>query len=879
MYRLMNNHFCIIVCAIVCALGVSASVAAQDRTADWLEANQLDGLLALHLERERDAAAGDGEQRVRLGVRLATVYTRILSTEKNPEERSRIMEAALRLLDSPGMQEADALRLALLRARYTTASSIMENGRAALESEEATLQAARELKELALSLEQVRIRIGQEIKRKNSALDRARGLRARGLEERITSLRQSNLAASLLEGWTLYYLGREGDDRRLLREAEARFGFVLQGDNPIPAPEEVSEDRQEFEFYSSAVLGMAMTVSMLEGYVLAKPWFDRLENPVTWGPIRTSLPGWRMAAALDADDVKSALRLLDDLATRSDIPASWLRIAAVKGLGTTGVVSRTPRSLASKALSILAANGELAQAVDLAERFGVEAMGEEGFAFRYVRGVQEYREATTAQEDGRMADAKKGFANAVDELLAAAEESDAETFGVAVPGCLSLAGWSLLELARYEEAANTFQAAAEKSQGPRRADAEWGAIVALDQMLALNKDNTTIRERRNTFIELFLDRFPADERSPTLLVRRITGDKEPSAEDIVALRKVPVGHESWENARRQAARALYRRFRTGELSNRSDDGRAFLEVAEELLSRNRNTDDLFASSNSIDGVLLRQGVEVAVHPNIADIDRGNRWLAMLEMAWERGAFLDQPDIINEIAYRQVSLAIAMGTIARAVTELELMPIDPSTEEANHWTLVAARRVHSLAYARLREDGGNSENIDAVIVAGEMLLNGESDDLSVVVQREALLPIAASVATAHQLKYFSGGDLSEGRRALAIHLAILEVRPRDGSVLEAAAKTSLKLGELEISLGLWRTLSSGAPRGSEQWWEARTNLLEILAQTDTQHARTVLGQHLQLYPQYGPSPWGDRIRQVETNLEIAQFQSDQSGGGV
>ena len=179
MFRLMNNQFRSIVCATVCALGVSASVAAQDRTADWLEANQLDGLLALHLERERDAAAGDGEKRVRLGTRLAAVYVRQLRAEEDPDERNEIIQSASRLLNSSGMQEADALRLALLRARYTTASSFIENDRAALlDSENLILFAAKEIKELSSSLREVRKNIEKEIKRKNTALDRARGSRA-----------------------------------------------------------------------------------------------------------------------------------------------------------------------------------------------------------------------------------------------------------------------------------------------------------------------------------------------------------------------------------------------------------------------------------------------------------------------------------------------------------------------------------------------------------------------------------------------------------------------------------------------------------------------------------------------------------------------------
>jgi hypothetical protein len=169
---------------------------------------------------------------------------------------------------------------------------------------------------------------------------------------------------------------------------------------------------------------------------------------------------------------------------------------------------------------------------------------------------------------------------------------------------------------------------------------------------------------------------------------------------------------------------------------------------------------------------------------------------------------------------------------------------------------------------------------AVVAAGQRILDSESEDLQEALQRERMLPIAASVAAARHALYLAGGDPDDGAKALDTYQAILAQRPRDGSILQAAAEISRQLGKNEVSLGYWRQISSAAASGGERWWAARTNVLELLEQVDPDRARAVLGQHLQLYPEYGPEPWSTRIQDVQTRLEIAKTLSENvtKGGG-
>ncbi|HBZ97846.1 MAG TPA: hypothetical protein DEO57_08370 [Phycisphaerales bacterium] len=65
---------------------------------------------------------------------------------------------------------------------------------------------------------------------------------------------------------------------------------------------------------------------------------------------------------------------------------------------------------------------------------------------------------------------------------------------------------------------------------------------------------------------------------------------------------------------------------------------------------------------------------------------------------------------------------------------------------------------------------------------------------------------------------------------------------------------------------WRLLVSGTASGSDSWFEARVNLLELLEELDPEHARSVLQQHLVLFPDWGPEPWGSRLRATQRRLD-------------
>src|SRR5690606_20735093 len=72
-------------------------------------------------------------------------------------------------------------------------------------------------------------------------------------------------------------------------------------------------------------------------------------------------------------------------------------------------------------------------------------------------------------------------------------------------------------------------------------------------------------------------------------------------------------------------------------------------------------------------------------------------------------------------------------------------------------------------------------------------------------------------------------------------------------------------DVETALDAWRRLLAGLHQGSADWYEARYHSLRLLWQTDPDTAREVMTQHRLLHPDFGPDPWGQRLRDLNAQM--------------
>src|SRR5690606_24724 len=102
---------------------------------------------------------------------------------------------------------------------------------------------------------------------------------------------------------------------------------------------------------------------------------------------------WKIAVYLEHHNFQRVRELMQQhqQSTGDAPPTAWLRLVAAHALEAQGT-QRGAAELARDAVTQLAARGELQQVFDLAMRYGTQALGETGFALRYVQGVIEYQQ-------------------------------------------------------------------------------------------------------------------------------------------------------------------------------------------------------------------------------------------------------------------------------------------------------------------------------------------------------------------------------------------------------------------------------------------------------------------------------------------------------
>ena len=106
-----------------------------------------------------------------------------------------------------------------------------------------------------------------------------------------------------------------------------------------------------------------------------------------------------------------------------------------------------------------------------------------------------------------------------------------------------------------------------------------------------------------------------------------------------------------------------------------------------------------------------------------------------------------------------------------------------------------------------------------------------------------------------------------------------MRPANASFLQATARLSEKFEKPQQALDCWRTILSGSEVRSAAWFEAKFHQISMLmALGQSQRAREVLTQHIQLNPDYGPDPWGAKLKGLERRLTFeSQLDADEGGG--
>lgn len=840
-------------CAVVCAQEDPPPGGSVDQ---YLNQLGLTALRSRHLEDRIEML--EGEARGLAAVRLATLLGEMLEAEKNPDVRREIEQRSRALLRLVPPDEADDLKLTIAKARYFQTE---RDGQASLLAETDPAEdevLAREFQALLPDLREIATQADREIRRieirlraSNADLDEAM------VRQELDDLRSRRSQAYYYLGWSQVELARLTGQSRYANQALRDFGWLLGSPNDRePSVENISAGLLSYAHVARAALGCARAAALRGDDVAATRWLDLvLAARDSLSPeVQSQLLSQQILILSGAKrwaDLQVALersRRNEDGSTRLLTPLE-ARLLAVSTLSAMSVDMRGPvgdarrsllEALSQIGLSDLVSHGELGQVLAVVTRFGTLPLGEEGFIVQYVRAVRAADRAEAAQV---AAGEPLGTPTAVDSVAnryieaanlfqQAIETSDAQKFASERAEAGLFQGRALYSAGQFLAAADAFEAAAADPQVAVELaeEALWNAIVALEK--ASNRGEQSLQDRRDLVASVFLERFPASNRSAELLIRRIEGGLLPAEEAIEILLAVPDDSALRNSARLMASGMLFEQYRRQRGPEKKRSADRFLRVAAGLVSQPMPEDTQRAN---IYQLLSRQILDAAFSVEPADIALATTALELLEQWTARFATGDA--LQGEMLYRRLQLALALSDPTAIEQAFEAL-----TRHGGEHVGFADGLMYERAWAAWIRDNQDLDAARDVVRYGQRLLSGRYRENSAAQGRI----IASSVVRAAWAVHTSEPDAVLRDLAMNLGERLRDANEASVEVLLIHAEIAEEVQQLENALISWRLILGSLEPGSPQWITARLDSLRLLASIDQQRARDVLTQFDVLY---------------------------------
>jgi len=862
----------------------------------YLAEHNLPDLRAAHLRAMLEAA--EGEERRTIAERLGRLYASRISDAKTPAERAEIERRGRELLERvPGSDSFD-LRLTLGRATYLRAEQLAERHRIGLTTDEEAEEARTTLREASESFG----RLADRVQRRVEVLERresrggATGGSLDALRSLLTDVRRQRSLAMYYAGWSTYYLALLTDRADLAADARIRFGYLLNGEGQSPTLERLPKGLLRYEHVARAAVGVALASSLMGEHGQASMWLDAVDEAEQLPePVRDQLFRRRLTILAEAGRWSTLRSHVDQrIETRTGeeellatVEARLLAVRLLESRSRTfgGARGEARAALLELALSSLVRRGEIGHVLDLIDRYGTLPLGNEGFIVRYVRGVRSYESARNAHRAAGV-DAQKPtddvrlqgmYHDASRALAAAIDAEDAGDFSDERGRATLLRGLSLFYKGDAAEASRAFERASSISTDQsERAEAVWLAIVAAED--ASERGTPDMEPRVEQLSALFIDTFPEDERAARLVLRTAGGARS-DEQAVEILLSVPPEAAIYRAARLRASGILYRMYRTASPGERSAAAARFMSVASAFVrgERRRIETSGTADADEVQQIvgLMRQMLHVSVSPRSPDLARARELLDGVDRVLEAAGLAPGsigPSFEHEIAFRRLQLAAAEGDAARVDSLAEkLAGVEGPYAEA------ADRYVFRWAVGRFKENPGSMTDARRVVRHGARVMAAVGGSVDAFAAR-GIGSVAESVASAARAIWQAEGDTSMRDLAIRVDGSRIEAGRADAASLRRYASMTEEAGQLDETARAWRRLSAATEAPNPAWFEARYNLIRVLSETDPELAAQTMEQHAALHPEYGPAPWGAKLRALREELRggaVAAAKEDQS----
>jgi len=838
--------------------------------ADWLAGAGLDEVLAVVLDEQLRKSGGASPADT---ARLAEVYVRLAAAASDEDRVADLRRRVERFLLRDGVAQQFRLRLAIGRADYRMALRGIERIRQGQGDPEGRVQTVASLEQARIGFVRMGEQLATEVEELRTRMNGADDAQRIGLLSQIDEDRDLLLAARFLEAWCGYWLvwldrptaaspaARASDWPQRAQKCLAAWAELLETGKASPEPEDCSVDLMSEEYYAQSVLGMALAKSLTNGWDASVPWFALLGKPNVWDGLADHTE-WKLQAMIDAGALEQARAFAAQ--SKSALAANALVGAAMRAVQESRGEDPAAMSLARSAVQVAAARGDFGAIRRITRR--VPALGLGGdFSASLARGIDLYDRGRSAPSE---TERRTTLDAAARELRAALEGGGAEqSVGAAVQELLA---WSLLGAGKSCEASEAFAIAASQASGNKADEALWMAVQS--GCSAACKAAPKGSERCVTLAREYLARFELGNHASSAAA--VVGESAGAERDDALVERllqdtlrggVPL------QVREVAAVLLYRRFRGSDGIRRVQEARRLLSI--EPLAPERWPPE------SID-LVLRQQLEAALDPVVLEREQARRILALVATKFAEGK---EPAVVRpELALRRLSLAVAerdRTAMLRAIESVRRAGDSP-------WRGIAEttfiRGAEALLLDPAVRTADAAELRGSVVESRRQLLSlalASKDPARVrgaeVQLGTALLECSRSLREAAA----DGSTLPKGldaqalaREALDVAKAILKQRPDDAQGFAMLADAAIACGQFDVAFEALGRLVGSLPARSDEWFDRKADLCELLARTKPDEARAILRQHVVLIPDWGPGKAGQRLSQIAAQLGVTAGRS-------
>lgn len=864
----------------------------------YLSERGLDDLLGAHWRRRLREAPPT--ERTQIAERLAKLYVRQLASAATREARQRVEDDARTLLLSVPDAESFALRVDLAKATYLKAEEICERSRLQLSTPEELQDAERIFRTVGPIFKEIGGRVHERVESMENKEASGRQADTDSFRESLAEARRLRSLSRYYSGWCSYYLALRTGQPQHANDAILDFGWLLNAEpGRAPTLEKVPAGLLKYDHIAWSAIGVGMSLALRGKEGDAIRWLEAVEaGEGISAQVRDKLFLRKLVVLAGAGrwaDVELIVRRkrqpdrTKPAAPLSTAEARLLAILALEGSSASAADRVRGRELleplAQLALGDLVARGDAGHVLDIVNRYGTAPIGQEGFIVQYVRGLQAYESAHAQHEKEAAGDPKlidsppkdvaiRGrYREAAELLELCVKAADAERFAAQRVKAELRAGLSRYYAADFEAASALFRSVFERAPaGSEGREALWYAIVSLDR--AVEAGRPSLEPKRDALATLYIERFPGTENAAKLLLRRAGALLTPDQAAAVLL-AIPKESPLYLTCRREACRLLYQVYRSTPAAGRDLAAARFAQISEEVieldrakLNQNTQTPDTEAGKSAI--LRGRQLAEVALALANPDLPRAENALAIVEEAASL-ANLSLSDVEAELAYRRVHIAMIRADFAAAEKELDLL-----RRRGGPFSDAADRIAYREAARQWSNSPGNVVAAKRVLQHGLRVLD-QFPDPAVALKDASIAAVYNTVAAA--AKDLWDGEHDPEMRDIALRLddALIGSGKLTGAALKRRATLAESAGDNARALDDWRTLLAAQELATEPWYEARANSLRLLAITDPDAAREVLRQHVLLYPQYGPEPWGPIIKEIDFRLNPEKAKAGEGGG--